>query len=106
MNPFVRAVALLEISSLLCAASASAQTYGLDARGQIGAFLNNKLPPVASVATGDWTVVNAFPNLTFQDPTFLTFEPGTSRLCVCSREGYIWSFVNDPNTTTKTLFLD
>ncbi|MDB6112458.1 MAG: glucose/sorbosone dehydrogenase domain protein, partial [Pedosphaera sp.] len=106
MNHLVRTVALFEISSLLWAASASAQTYGLDTRNQIGAFLNNKLPPVASVATGDWTVVNAFPNLTFQDPTFLTFEPGANRLYVCSREGYIWSFANDPNTTTKTLFLD
>jgi uncharacterized repeat protein (TIGR03806 family) len=106
MHHLLRTFALVHLCSLLGALSASAQIYGLDARNQIGPFLNNKLPPVASVSTGDWTVVNAFPNLTFQDPTFLTFEPGANRLYVCSREGYIWFFTNDPNTTTKTLFLD
>src|SRR5437764_9674031 len=104
MYPLLRTFALVHLCATLGALSASAQSYGLDARNQIGPFLNNKLPPVASVSTGDWTVVNAFPNLTFQDPTFLNAEPGANRLYVCSREGYIWFFNNDPNTTTKTLF--
>ncbi|MDB6018213.1 MAG: hypothetical protein JWR19_2702 [Pedosphaera sp.] len=85
---------------------AFAQQYGLDARSAIGPFLNNNMPPTATVPAGGWTVVNAFPNLTFQDPTFLTFEPGANRLYVCGREGYIWSFANASNTTSKTLFLD
>src|SRR3954454_22884834 len=93
-------IALLLSTSI---APLSAQPYGLDSRSPIGAFVNNHLPPTASVPSGNWTVVKAFPNLTFQDPTFLTFEPGANRLYVCGREGHIWSFANASNTTTKTL---
>jgi uncharacterized repeat protein (TIGR03806 family) len=49
--------------------------------------------------------VQAFPNLTFEDPTFLTSAPRTNLLYVCGRQGTIWVFPNDPNTTTKTEFL-
>ncbi|MDB6018478.1 MAG: glucose/sorbosone dehydrogenase domain protein, partial [Pedosphaera sp.] len=80
--------------------------YGLEVRPPVGAFLNGALPRVAPGPSGAWTTVNAFPNLTFQDPAFLVGEPGTNRLYVCGREGYIWFFTNNPNTATKTLFLD
>jgi uncharacterized repeat protein (TIGR03806 family) len=101
-----RTVAVFGILCLQHEAPIFAQSYGLDTRSPIGAFLNQKMPPATTVPSGAWTVVNAFPSLTFQDPTCLVPEPGSNRLYVGSREGYIWFFNNDPNTTTKTLFLD
>jgi glucose/arabinose dehydrogenase len=53
-----------------------------------------------------YMTVNAYPNLTFEDPTVFMPEPGTNRIFVCEREGKIWYFDNDPATSTKTLFLD
>lgn len=50
--------------------------------------------------------VPAFPNLTFEDPTFLTAVPRTNLLCVLGRQGFIWIFQNDPNTTNKSIFLN
>jgi len=82
------------------------QPYGLSGRGSVGPYLNGAMPAVAPVTAGSWTTVNAFPNLNFQDPTFLTAEPGSNLLFVCGREGQIWSFTNAPNTSTKTLVLD
>ena len=59
----------------------------------------------ASATTG-WTTVQAFPNLTFKDPTFLVAEPGSNRLYVGTLWGIVYRFVNDPNTSTRTVFLD
>jgi len=53
-----------------------------------------------------YVTANAYPNLTFQDPTVFMPEPGTNRIFVCEREGRIWCFDNNPATATKTLFLD
>jgi len=87
--------------------SFGAAPYGLSSREPIGAFLNNQMPPTRpGVGSGDYFVYEAFPNLTFDDPTFITFEPGTNRLYVLGRQGTIHWFVNSPTTTTKTLFLD
>ncbi|MDB6125051.1 MAG: hypothetical protein JWQ71_4044 [Pedosphaera sp.] len=80
--------------------------YGQDTRNPVGPFFNNILPRIAPGDSGAWTTVNAFPNLTFQDPVFLIPEPGTNRLYVGGREGHIWFFTNSSNTTSKTLFLD
>lgn len=68
-------------------------------------------PVVPSSAAAAVSVVNAFPNLTFVDPTFMLPVPagssiGANQLMVASREGYFWTFTNSPTTTTKTLFLD
>src|SRR5215510_7916117 len=91
---------------VVLAHSAPAKPYGLDARPPSGPFLNNVMPPTTPGITGSWATAKAFPYLTFQDPTFLVVEPGTNRLYVCGREGYIWYFPNDPNVTEKKLFLD
>lgn len=81
--------------------------YGLSSRASVGAFLNNQMPPTRpGIGSGDYTVLDPFPNLTFDDPTFLLAEPGTNRLYVSGRQGTIHWFVNNPATTTKTLFLD
>jgi uncharacterized repeat protein (TIGR03806 family) len=92
---------------LIGVAQVIGQPYGLESRAPIGAFLNGALPPDAPrAATGAWTTVEAFPNLTFDDPVFLTFEPRTNRLYVCERQGKIWHFQNIASTSSKTLFLD
>src|SRR5436190_18010886 len=81
--------------------------YGLSTRATAGAFLNNQMPPTRpGLGSGDYTMLDPFPNLTFDDPTFMLAEPGTNRLYVSGRQGTIHWFVNNPNTTTKTLFLD
>ena len=84
-----------------------AAPYGLSSRATVGPFLNNQMPPTRpGIGSGDYTMLDPFPNLIFDDPTFLLAEPGTNRLYVSGRQGTIHWFVNNPNTTTKTLFLD
>ena len=58
------------------------------------------------MAAGAWQTVKAFPNLTFATPTFLVAEPASNRLLVGGDQGVIWAFDNNPNTTTKTVYLD
>lgn len=53
------------------------------------------------------TPVNAFSNLTFDQPTFLTAAPDQSnRIFVLEKPGRIRVFPNDPNVTQSTVFLD
>lgn len=64
------------------------------------------MPEMAPVIGADWTLVQAFPNLTFTNALGLAAVPGTNLLCVWEREGRVWTFVNNSNTTTMTLVLD
>lgn len=60
-----------------------------------------------TIGTGPaYVTVNAFPNLTFDDPTVLLMEPGTNLFVVAGREGQVWSFVNSAAAASKTLMLD
>ncbi len=106
MRSLLRIIAAIIVSSAWTVPAGYGQPYGLSGRGAIGPYLNGLMPSVAPVTAGSWTTANAFPNLSFQDPTGLVPEPGTNSLFVCGREGRIWFFANDPNTSTKTLFLD
>jgi uncharacterized repeat protein (TIGR03806 family) len=89
---------------LLASAGIHGQPYGLTSRPQVGAFLNNALPPQEQ--TGDWTIVEAFPNLTFNDPVMLVPAPRTNLLFVIEQAGKIWSFQNTSSVVAKTLVLD
>jgi len=63
--------------------------------------------PLAPPQPGEVAIVNAFPNLSFTKPLFLTFAPGDSkRLFVVENRGTIQVFQNDSTTTTKKTFLD
>jgi len=64
------------------------------------------MPPAPPTPTGALTPTIAFPHLTFQGPVSMVLAPRSNRFYVCEREGRIWSFENDPATTTKTLVLD
>src|SRR5690242_11362377 len=82
------------------------EPYGLSERPVIRPFLNGQLPPVAIVQTGNWAVVDAFTNLTVDDPTMLIPEPGTNRLYVSTRQGKVFSFVNEPAVSNLVEVLD
>jgi len=84
----------------------AAQPYGLNERPAVGAFLDGKLPPSVLVQTGKWAVIDAFTNLTVDDPTMLIPEPGSNRLYVSSRQGQIFSFPNRPDAEKMTEFLN
>ncbi|MEM7231648.1 MAG: PQQ-dependent sugar dehydrogenase, partial [Planctomycetota bacterium] len=101
-----RAVTCASIFVFACALSsvALAQPYGIDSRPPMSAYLN--MPQTPPVPSGDFEAVLAFPGLSFSNPVFMTLAPGTSQFYVCEREGRIYSFQNDPGTTTKTLVLD
>jgi len=79
---------------------------GLAKRPTFWAFNGGVLPKTAPILAGDWSVKQAFPNLTFQNPMGLCPVPGTNDLIVWEREGRVWRFANEPTTATKTLILD
>ena len=83
-----------------------AQPYGLTNRPAVGAFLDNVMPETAPVVSANWSVVPAFPNLNFTNLLGVLPVPGTNLLCAWEREGRVWTFVNNSNTSQKTLVLD
>lgn len=87
-------------------AAAFAQPYGLPGRPNVGTFLNGTMPPAAPLLSGNWSAVVAFPNLLFTNAVGLAPVPGTTKLVVWEREGRVWTFENNPATTTKTLVLN
>ncbi len=87
---------LLLVPALLAAPRAPAQLPGLDSPQAIGAYLGGSLPSLTpGIGTGEWEVVDAFPNLTFLDPVYLLPEPAGSRLFVVGKPGMVYSFPND-----------
>jgi hypothetical protein len=83
-----------------------AQPYGLAARPAIGPFLNNVMPEAAPTVSTNWSIVPAFPNLVFTNALGFTHVPGTNLNCVWEREGRVWFFPTNANTTQKWLVLD
>ncbi len=71
----------------------------------IFALVSNKV--ITQENTNPYTVVEAFPNLTFSQPVGLYHaNDGTNRLFVLEQAGKIYVFENNNETSTKTLFLD
>src|SRR3954468_1725360 len=92
--------------ALLRGVADGADPYGLAVRPAFSAFNGGKLPMDAEIVAGTWSTVVAFPNLTFLNPLGVLPIPGTPKLIVWEREGRVYSFQNDPSTSTKTLMLD
>ena len=85
-------------------------TYGISTPSAIGKFLNDSLPnltpSLTSTSVDTWTVENAFPNIDFVDPVDMRHYPGTNKFLIAGKNGQLWTFENDPNVSTRTLFLD
>jgi len=90
----------------LAAVSRAIEPYGLNERPPVGAFLDGRLPPSVLVQTGKWAVVDAFTNLSVDDPTMLIPEPESNRLYVSTRQGQIFSFVNRPDAASMVEVLN
>ncbi len=103
-----RAASCLVPLLLLFAFDAHAQSPGIDAPPLVDPYFDGTFP---LGTPGDGTeiayrLVDAYPNLRFDDPLVYTPLKGTDRIFVASRGGLIHSFVNDPATATKELCLD
>jgi glucose/arabinose dehydrogenase len=97
------------MTCLLIVASCPAAhaVQGLDARPQVMAYLDDAFPDATPGSGGDYSWVNAFPNLTFVSPIRMFPEPDSTRLWVIGREGHVWFFDGaDPATNVKTEALD
>jgi glucose/arabinose dehydrogenase len=97
---------LIAVVGSLIPLLAAEAPFGLPERPSFPAFLGGTLPETAPTLSGNWTAVVAFPNLTFLNPMGLLPVPGTSNLVVYEREGRIYQFPNQRDTSSKTLVLD
>ncbi len=93
-------------SALFVMLGTSRAASGLDAAVPVGKYFNNVFPPTAPGSAGGWTVVDAFPNLSFIDPVKMVAAPRSDKLFVLGKDGYIWSFVNQSTAAAKTLVMD
>lgn len=65
------------------------------------------LPSTLEVAPPGWIAVEAFPELTFDDPVAIAEPPGAAgTIFVAEREGRLYAFENDPAVREKRLVLD
>jgi hypothetical protein len=83
----------------LIAAQLAAQTGGLNSPESVNPFFNGTFPATAPGQATGWSTENAFPNLTFVDPLWLTPVPGGNDLLLVGKNGQLWRFANDPATT-------
>ncbi|MEM6631045.1 MAG: PQQ-dependent sugar dehydrogenase [Bacteroidota bacterium] len=74
----------------------------------ISKFLNGNLPAITPGEAGStsFSIVPAYPNLTFQDPLVITPHPRENQLFVASRQGKIERFEQVENVASKQVFLD
>lgn len=77
----------------------------MDVREPVAPYWGGKFPERLATRE-EFAVVNAFPNLTFEDPIGLLPEPRTGRLSVYTRQGVIYSVENSPTATEKVITLD
>lgn len=104
---FARACCVALLSGWVVVASAQTPPpYGIKTRPTVGAYFDGKVKVPQTGAVTPMVPVNAFPNLTFQNPMGLVQMPGTNWLVVWEREGTIRAFEKDPAVTTTTLLLD
>ncbi len=79
---------------------------GLNNAEPIGAFLNGNMPTRMDLSSGNFEVVESFPNLKFDDAIFITHHPNEDRLLVTTWGGEIYHFANNQNVSQKILFAD
>lgn len=106
MKHFVAAAVLLGL--LIVANPLSAQPYGLNQPAPIGAYLNGIFPSNAPSSTAAYNVEVAFTNIIFDQPIFMLPYPGTNRLVMLHKPGYITTFPSRRNAlqSEEVPFLD
>lgn len=82
--------------------TSTGDTVGLSTRASLAAFNL----PIDGVRQGNYELVNAYPNLTFQEALFVDDVPGENRLVVVEQFGKIKVFDDNPAVTTATEILD
>ena len=81
--------------------------YGLTSPEAIAPYLNHTLPSETPSSSSSWAVVEAFPNLTFTDPTDLIEMPYSNKFLIAEKRGQLWTFdKKDTTTNSKTKILD
>jgi len=63
----------------------------------VGSYLNGVFPGDVPGSDSGFTTVNAFPNLRFIGPIWITGYPGTGDLVLVGKSGHVWRFPNDPD---------
>ena len=94
---------------LIMGVSMFVMPYGIDKAIPIESYLNGVFPtkvPGTLDGSGNWKVVDAYPNLTFIDPIAMEELPDKSGFFVGGKKGYIWKIGKDPNTSSKKTVLD
>ncbi|MEZ5304709.1 MAG: PQQ-dependent sugar dehydrogenase [Verrucomicrobiales bacterium] len=91
---------------VLAAAAGSLLARTAGGAEPVAPYLNGAFPEAAPGGSGSWTTANAFPNLAFHDPVFVTQAPRGGKMFVVGKDGRIWSFDHDPEAAAKTLVLD
>ncbi|MDP0491881.1 MAG: LamG-like jellyroll fold domain-containing protein [Verrucomicrobiota bacterium JB023] len=66
----------------------------------VGPFFNGVFPSVTPGTGSGYTTENAFPNLRFIGPIWVTPYPGRNELVVVGKAGHVWRFENDPAVTS------
>lgn len=77
-------------------------SFGLDSFSSV----EFAIPLDGAGAEGELVLEEAYPNLHFSNPVFLTWVPGSDHNIVVERGGSIRIFENAPQTATSSLFLD
>ncbi len=98
-NIFSRIVLPVMVGFAWSPCHASPQISGLDAPEPVGAYFNGTFPVTAPGEASPWATANAFPNLTFVDPLWLTPVPGGNDLLVVGKNGQLWRFPKNVGTT-------
>jgi glucose/arabinose dehydrogenase/mono/diheme cytochrome c family protein len=101
-----RALFLWAVLALAGAVPARAQApYGLASRPAVGAYFDGAFPKTPPVL-GDWSTVDAFPNLSFLNPMGIVQVPNRNQMLVFEREGRVYLIDHSPAAATKKLALD
>ena len=102
------AALILTVGTILSSVSRLEAGSGLDAPQPIGGYLNGNLPslPSSGGGTGAWSLVDAFPGLSFKNPLFMTPFPDSVDLVLIEHQGLVYRFTNTPSVNSKQLILD
>ena len=96
----LRSLRLLASFLLGSVAVSQAGLPGVDAPVPVAPYFGGVFPSSAPGDPSGWSVVNAFPNLTFTDPMMLKEIPGQNQFLVVGKNGEIWRF---PKSATATM---